>query len=71
LDNNRADKFSWEEKWNRNQQQWQDVKDGIIAEKLQRKALEIQCQESDGRTKNRGRGKDGHTISIDRKRSNE
>jgi len=34
LDNNGADKFSWEEKWNRNQQQWQDVKDGIIAEKL-------------------------------------
>jgi hypothetical protein len=40
LINNRADKFLWEEKWNRNQQRRQDVKDGIIAEKLQRKALD-------------------------------
>jgi hypothetical protein len=40
LDNNCADKFSWEAKWNRNQQRRQDVKDSIIAEKLQRKALD-------------------------------
>jgi len=40
LVNNCADKFLWEEKWNRNQQRQQDVKDGIIAEKLQRKALD-------------------------------